>query len=120
MKKIVLLVFTISILFSCTNVSEDDLIDAQPLPALVTYNDHVKTIIVNNCLNCHIQPPVNGATIPLLIYDNVKNAVENNSLIDRISKLAGETGAMPFAGPRLPQNLIDIVIQWEANGLLEN
>ena len=119
MKKIVLLVFTISILFSCTNVSEDDLIDTQPLPMIVTYNDNVKTIIDNNCLNCHIQPPVNGATIPLLIYDNVKNAVLNSNLINRISSQAGESGAMPFGAPRLPQSLIDLVIQWETDGLLE-
>ena len=26
---------------------------------------------------------------------------------------------MPFGGPRLPQNTIDIIIQWEADGLLE-
>ena len=120
MKKIILLVFTISILFSCTNVSEEDLIDVIVQPVIVTYNADVKTIIDNNCLNCHIQPPVNGAGIPLLIYDNVKNGVENNNLINRISAQTGDTGAMPFGGPRLPQNLIDIVIQWEADGLLEN
>jgi len=120
MKKIVLLVFTISILFSCTNVSEDDLIDVIEPPLVVTYDADIKIIIDNNCLDCHIQPPVNGAAIPLLIYDNVKNAVENNDLISRISKQAGESGAMPFSGPRLPQSLIDLVIQWEADGLLEN
>jgi len=56
----------------------------------------------------------------LLIFENVKNGVENNNLINRISKQAGESGAMPFGGPRLPQNLIDLLIQWEADGLLEN
>lgn len=120
MKKIILLIFTISILYSCTNTSEEDLIDVVVPPVIVTYNADVKVIIENNCLNCHIQPPVNGATIPLLIFDNVKSAVENNDLINRISKQAGESGAMPFGGPRLPQNLIDLIIQWEANGLLEN
>jgi uncharacterized lipoprotein NlpE involved in copper resistance len=120
MKKIILfLCFVSLIIIGCTNVSEDDLIDVQPLPTFVTYNDNVKIIIDDNCLNCHIQPPVNGATIPLLIYTNVKNAVENNNLIGRISSQAGDPGAMPFGGPRLPQNLIDIIIQWEADGLLE-
>lgn len=107
------------VIVSCTYVSEEDLIDSQPPPVLVTYNDNVKTIIDNNCLNCHIQPPVNGANVPLLIYDNVKSAVENNDLIDRISAQAGDPGAMPFGGPRLPQNLIDIITQWEDDGLLE-
>jgi uncharacterized membrane protein len=107
------------LLFGCTNVSEEDLIDSQPPPVLATYNNNVKSIIENNCLDCHIQPPVNGATIPLLIYDDVKGAVENSDLIGRISAQAGDSGAMPDGGPRLPQNLIDLIIQWEADGLLE-
>ncbi len=120
MKKNVLLIFTISVFFSCTDVSEEDLIDDIVPPAIVTYNADIKVIIDNNCLNCHISPPINGATIPLLIYDNVKNAVLNSNLINRISSQAGESGAMPFGAPRLPQSLIDLVIQWEADGLLEN
>jgi hypothetical protein len=120
MKKVVLLFFIGSILFSCTNVSEDDLIEVIEQPLVVTYNADIKIIIDNNCLNCHIQPPVNGATIPLLIYDNVKNAVENSNLISRISSQSGDAGAMPIGSPRLPQHLIDLIIQWETDGLLEN
>lgn len=119
MKKIALLVFTIAILISCTNVSEDNLIEVIEPPTLVTYDADIKIIIDNNCLNCHIQPPINGASIPLLIYENVKNGVENNSLISRISG-NGPGPLMPFGGPSLPQNLIDLIIQWEADGLLEN
>ncbi len=120
MKKFILLTFTITSIFTCTNVSEDDLIDVIEPPLVVTYDADIKIIINNNCLNCHISPPINGATIPLLIYDNVKNAVLNSNLINRISSQAGESGAMPFGGPRLPQSLIDLVIKWEADGLLEN
>ena len=108
-------------LISCSNSSENDLID-EPLPEaeIVTYNTHVKTIIDNNCISCHSNPPTNGAPISLTTYGNVKNAVENSNLIGRISAQVGETGAMPFGGPRLPQSLIDIIIQWEADGLLES
>ena len=43
----------------------------------------------------------------------------NRDLIDRISTT--DLGfLMPFGGPRLPQNLIDTIIQWQADGLLEN
>jgi hypothetical protein len=56
--------------------------------------------------------------MPLLTYDNVKEAVENRNLIGRISS-QDLSFVMPFGGPRLPQNLIDAVIQWEENGLLE-
>ena len=120
MKKIFILnVITAILILGCTNASEDDLIDTQPLPTLVTYNVDVKPIIDNNCLNCHISPAINGASIPLLIYNNVKSGVENNNLISKISG-NGPGGLMPFGGPMLPQNLIDTIIQWEADGLLEN
>lgn len=119
MKKIfIITAFSSLIFFGCTNTSIDDLIDAQPLPTLVTYDD-IKVIINNNCINCHSNPPSNGAPISLTTYIEVKNAVLNNSLLDRISKQTGETGAMPLGGQRLPQNLIDEMIQWLNDGLLE-
>lgn len=111
----------LSCITSCTNHSESDLIDTTPPdpdPEFVTYNTDVKIIIDNNCIFCHSDPAVNGASFPLTTYTNVKSAVENLNLISRISAQAGETGAMPFGGPRLPQNLIDIIIQWETDGLL--
>jgi hypothetical protein len=54
----------------------------------------------------------------LLLYENVKDAVENRNLIGRIMG-TGLGPLMPFGGPKLPQNLIDIIIKWEADGLLE-
>lgn len=111
--------FIFSTLSSCTNHSTDDLIEPIEEIDLVTYNDNVKTIIDNNCIFCHGNPPTNGAPNSLVTYDQVKNSVMNANLIARISAQSGETGAMPFGGPRLPQNLIDIIIQWETDGLLE-
>jgi len=122
MKKSILYVALLLIISSCSNVSEEDLI----IPIIidegekVTYTENIKVIIENNCNFCHSNPPVNGAPIPLVTFENVKNAVQNSALIDRISRQAGEDGAMPLGGPRLPQNLIDLVIQWQADGLLEN
>lgn len=118
MKKTRLLIgFLIFTVLSCTNTSEEDLID-DTIPTMnITYND-VKPIIDNNCILCHSDPPINGAPMPLLTYNNVKQAVENRNLIERVS--ATDLGfLMPLGGPRLPQNLIDIVTQWEADGLLE-
>lgn len=109
----------LGLILSCTNASENDLINTQPVPTLVTYDDNVASIINNNCLNCHISPAVSGASVPLLIYENVKSAVQNNNLISKISG-NGPGGLMPVGGPMLPQNLIDIIIQWETDGLLEN
>lgn len=118
MKKILIILLFSSLILSCTNVSEDDLIDATPLPDTVTYIDDVKVIIDNNCISCHSNPPINGATIPLVSYSNVKSAVENNNLIGRITG-AGPGSLMPKGGPKLPQSLIVIITQWEADGLLQ-
>lgn len=120
MKKTLIKSVFISIsLLGCTSVSTDDLIDTQPLPVMVTYADDIKPIIDTNCLFCHSNPPKNGAPISLTTYSEVKNAVQINGLIGRILKQAGESGAMPAGGPRLPQNLIDQIIQWQTDGLLE-
>jgi hypothetical protein len=118
MKKILLIIIMFSITFSCTNVSEDDLIEAEPLPETVTYQADVKVIIDNNCIMCHNNPPINGAPMSLLLYENVKDAVEDRDLIGRITGTSSGP-SMPFGGPMLPQNLIDIIIHWEADGLLE-
>ncbi len=107
---------------SCDNASENDLTEPVIIDPTVsvTYTDNIKTIIDNNCIGCHSNPPVNGASTPLITYDNVKDRVNNNNLIPRISAQAGEAGAMPLGGPRMPQNLIDLVVQWQADGLLED
>ncbi len=104
---------------ACSNDSEDDLTDQMQNQDPITYSDDVKTIIDNNCLNCHQSPPVNGANTSLLIYENVRSGVENNNLINRISAQAGQSGAMPLGGPRLPQSSIDIIVQWQTDGYIE-
>lgn len=105
-------------ILGCSYTSENDLIDTSPLPIVVTYNTHIKSIIDNNCIECHTNPPINAANTPLLTFTDVKNGVENNNLI---SKLLGNGpgGLMPLGGPSLPQNLIDLIIQWETDGFIE-
>lgn len=117
LKKIIVLAWTFSIL-GCTTASTDDLIDPMEVD-LTTYTEHVQPIITNNCITCHSNPPVNGTSMPLTTYEFVKNAVETRGLLDRIQRQEGQPGAMPNGGPRLPQPLIDLIVQWEADGLLE-
>jgi hypothetical protein len=105
-------------LFSCTNASEEDLVESELLPTLVTYNNDVKVIIDNNCIVCHNNPPVNGANTSMLTYTDVKNRVQNNNLISKISG-NGPGALMPLGGPQLPQSLINLIIQWEADGFVE-
>ncbi len=117
------LIYTITIssllIFSCSNVSEDDLIDNTPIENVVTYNANIKPILDNNCVACHSNPPLNGASTSYDTYESARLGVENN-IINRISKQVGESGAMPIGGPRLPQASIDLFQQWLDEGFLEN
>ena len=112
-------ILIISAFYSCSYVSEDDLIEDIIIEDVVNYEDNIKTIIDNNCVGCHSNPPVNGAPMSLTTYNDVKDAVENRDLIARIASTDVGFG-MPFGGPRLPQNLIDLIILWEQEGLIEN
>ena len=108
----------------CTNTTLDDIEGMQQNDddggvALVVFGD-VQPIFNNNCVACHANPPQNGATMPLITYTNVLEAVNNRDLLDRINRSEGASGLMPLGGPRLPQNLIDLINQWEEDGLLEN
>jgi len=98
------------ITISCSNDSESDLTGYSQIEN-VTYNGTVRTIITENCIMCHTQPPQGGAPMPLLTYNDVRNAVENLRLIDRISSFDPAFG-MPFGGPRLPQSRIEQIIAW--------
>lgn len=100
------------LLSSCSNDSTSDLIDSTPVDQ-VTYSQNIKSIIDNNCIVCHGTTPTNGAPMSLTTYENVKDAVLNRGLIDRISRDEGTSGAMPLGGPKLPTNSINLVIQWQ-------
>lgn len=104
------LAITTFFLISCTNDSESDLINYSSIKN-ITYTKTIKPIITEHCISCHSQPPQNGAPMSLLTYDNLKDAVVNRGLIDRISSF--DSGfSMPFGGPRLPQSKIDQIKAW--------
>lgn len=103
---------------SCTNDSLSDLTTIQEIET-VNYTENIKSIIDNNCISCHGATPTNGAPNSLTTYENVREAVLNGGLIERISIAEGSPGAMPEGGPRLPQNDINAIVQWNAEGLLE-
>lgn len=76
-----------------------------------TYTANVKPIMTGNCTSCH---STDGGQEPYLeTYDQVRNAVLENGLLDEISAPSGD--GMPEAG-RMPQNKIDIVTTWADNG----
>ncbi len=119
MKKIIVYFLLASFYYHCSYNSENDLIEDIVIEDSISYEANIKVIIDNNCTGCHSSPPANGAPMALVTYDDVKDAVENRNLIGRIS--TDDLGfLMPFGGPKLPQNLIDLIILWEEEGLLEN
>lgn len=115
-KYLIYIVFLFSI--SCSNHSEDDLTIPKVLTTTKYFQD-VKPIIDNNCISCHGATPSNGAPMSLVTYAQVKDAVESGVLIDRISRSQGAAGMMPSQGTRLPQATIDLIIDWNTDGLLE-
>lgn len=115
---IILLVSVFALLTACSSNSESDLIDNN-VPSTITYTNSIKSIMDTNCISCHGTNPSNGASISLTTYQNVKNAVQNNGLIDRISRAQGAGGMMPLGGSRLPQSKIDEVITWKNNGYVQ-
>lgn len=105
--------FTFSISFllffaSCSTDSEDP--DMDPANE-VFYTTDIKPIIDGNCLNCHISPPLNGASMPLISLENVREAVENRDLIGRV-----ESGSMPPTGDVLTAIQIQAVKDWKSGG----
>lgn len=120
MKKTSLLIIIsfVATTISCTNDSQSDLME-NTTPTSITYSNSIKSIMDTNCVSCHGTNPSNGASISLKTYQNVKDAVMNSGLIDKISKAQGAAGMMPFGGTRLPQNKIDEIIAWKNNGFIQ-
>ena len=112
------LILTTLALTSCANESTSDLIDI-PLVENVTYTNAIKPIMDNNCLGCHGDPTTNSAPMSLTTYAKVKEYVQNDKIIERISKEEGQSGFMPQGGTKLPQPFIDLVIKWKQQGLQE-
>ena len=117
-KSLMFLLLAAFLLDGCTSDSPDDLMADAPQGA-ITYTANVKSIIANNCQSCHSAPPVNFAPMPLTTYENVKDAILNRGLLDRISRNNGEEGLMPNGGPRMPQTNIEIINTWAANNFPE-
>ncbi|MBT7850507.1 MAG: hypothetical protein HN714_03160 [Formosa sp.] len=115
-------IFIITLAFliiSCTNASENDLIDQVDPQLVITYSDYIKPIFDSNCIACHSNPAINGAGVPLTTLSEVQSSIENTNLIDRINRQSGESGFMPLGGSRIPQASIDLIIQWQTEGFAE-
>ncbi|GAA4272127.1 hypothetical protein GCM10022258_14210 [Aquimarina gracilis] len=91
--------------------------DTNPNPdKITTYNADVKAIIDAQCVRCHTDPPVEGAPFPMRTYQETLIAVDRDLVLRMIS--TSINNVMPPSG-RLPQETIDIILDWEADGFLE-
>lgn len=120
MKKryILILPLLLAALASCESVTYEEIQDNTVITGDVTYTANVKAIIDANCISCHNPTGIMPST-PLTTYAEVKSAVQNAGLLDRIQLQNSEVGVMPQSG-RMPQSTIDIILQWNTDGLLEN
>ena len=108
-----------TIFVSCSNEDSSTLTETTPITAVTTYNQNVKSIIDNNCIVCHAAVPRNGAPNALVTFAQVREAMLNRGLLNRISLPNGNGLLMPQGGPRMPQATIDLVSKWQQDGLLE-
>ncbi|RYD92370.1 MAG: cytochrome c [Sphingobacteriales bacterium] len=117
MKKLIYLPLAALALYSCDSHTYDEIGEEIIIEGPVTYNANVKSIIDNNCVMCHSQQG-SASFRPLTTYSQVKAAVEEAGLLNRIQLQNGEPGVMPSTG-RMPQSNIDVILEWNADGLLE-
>ncbi|MGJ8685558.1 MAG: hypothetical protein ACSHWW_13085 [Nonlabens sp.] len=106
------------ILTSCTNTSPDDLVNNEPITETIKYNENVAPIIQSQCVQCHNSNFASGGLV-LENYADVRMSTESGSLIDRITRNAGDPLLMPQNG-QLPAASINLISQWQTDGYLEN
>ncbi|WP_240642393.1 hypothetical protein [Nonlabens xiamenensis] len=118
MKNIIFLLLISWLFFSCSATSPEDLVDDEPITASVTYNDDISPIVESQCLSCHNDNFMSGGN-SYSSYVQFRDAVENGEVINRITRPVGDPEKMPQGG-QLPDSSINLIIQWQADGYLEN
>lgn len=117
MKKFICVCAAAFFVSACETTTYEDIQENQVVDGPITYNMYVKNIISTYCSSCH---STGGAASfrPFTTYEEVKDAIQNTNLLDRIQRQNGEPGQMPQTG-RMPQDKINTIIQWNSDGLAE-
>lgn len=105
-------------LYACETHTYEELEGPLGVQGNVNYTEHIQPLVAANCLSCHGGGGVSSFR-PLGTYAALKEAVLTTNLLDRIQRANGEPGQMPQTG-RMPQANIDLILQWNENGLPEN
>lgn len=118
MKKMFVILFATATVFLqfCSSSKKTAANKQQPEVAKLTYEADVKPLISNYCSPCHIPPK--GFKKAYVTFDAVKADVDE--MIERVSKDPTQRGFMPFKKTqKLPDSVINVLVQWKAGGLLE-
>lgn len=112
MKKLVVILFAASmVLFQFCSTKK-----AQVAVPKITYEGSVQPLIASKCAPCHIPP--RGNKKPYVTFDAVKGDIDE--MIKRVQLNPTDRGFMPFKKTeKLSDSLINILVQWKADGLLE-
>lgn len=118
MKHLLFFLMIVLALISCTSTSPEDLVDNTPITGSVKYSTDIFPIVESQCLSCHNDNFASGNN-SYSSYAQFRDATENGNVIDRITRSVGDQLLMP-QGNQLPQNSIDLILQWQLDGYLEN
>ena len=82
-------------------------------PEAITFSNQIQSLFQSKCAGCHTSGPQT-------IYTDYTNASQNISLIlTRIQLNPSDAGFMPRGGNSLSNEEIELIKQWQANGLPE-
>lgn len=96
------------LIVSCDSTTVQEI---QPVVTNPTYNANIKPIFDAKCTSCHSANSTQS--IPLINYDQVKDATENGSLLCKIENQCGDV--MPPSG-KMQQVFIDMLNNWKDQG----
>ena len=112
-----LAVSTILLLSSCYYDNYDDLLSSSPEVCdtiAMNYTDDIAPLMTKHCTVCH-GGTAPAANISLEIYNDVKQAAKNGSLLGTMDH-ASAWSAMPKNQPKLDKCTISKVNAWINNG----
>lgn len=116
-KNLLIPLFTVVLLISCTEENIDTLSLDDPNLNLdnITYTTHIKGLIDSYCISCHgaVNP---SAGFDISTFTKAKNNM--NAIISRIDLQTGQAGIMPTSG-RMTETTIQTFKNWETQGLTE-
>ncbi|MEE2700364.1 MAG: hypothetical protein VYD71_03260 [Bacteroidota bacterium] len=79
----------------------------------------IEPIFLQHCLQCHNQQQSWG-NLSLATYNEISEAVNSGDVIDRISREESDPFSMPLHAPKLTENEIQLIVNWNANGTPNN